>query len=157
MLHSNQPYRVLAVFVCLTVLAPSSEAAETYIFSGSPAGCEDHSRTISESEPNDSPGTADSTGTAGNGELPLGYITPIGDRDWWVVSNIQVGDRVFGYADVSGAVVGEALLKVYADDPVTPVEDPYWLPDIIANVIVPQSGRVFFRMGDQSDNDELGT
>ncbi len=111
---------------------------------------------IAESEDNGSAAQADSVLSGPYGEWAIGNINPIGDVDWWVIDGASPGDLVFGHADLSGAVFsdGEALLRFWADDGTTQI-GTLRLPDLIAGEVVPQAGRVYVEMRDQSDNEEV--
>src|SRR2546423_10583152 len=96
---------------------------------------------IPESEPNDSPGTAD---TAFPGGRIAGVKNTSEDTDYWVINNVRVGDTI--YADVDANEFHSSLvpyISLYAADGVTRLAsgadwdglDPYLV------YVAPRSGR----------------
>jgi len=74
-----------------------------------------------ESEPNNTAGTADvlPAPTAAD----WGYISPVGDIDWWEMGGASVGDLVFVYIDATGSTISvDSVLNVYANDGTTLIE-----------------------------------
>jgi hypothetical protein len=58
--------------------------------------------TVSESEPNGAPGTANALPGAGCFVIGTGAITPTGDEDYWSFSG-TAGDTVWSYVDTGGS------------------------------------------------------
>jgi pre-peptidase len=78
---------------------------------------------VPESEPNNSPATADALVLAGGCQVASGAITPTGDLDYFSFTAAP-GARVWAFVDTSASSTGQddSLLTLIAPDGTTPIE-----------------------------------
>jgi len=110
---------------------------------------------VPESEPNDTPATADElpTGPEGDWGGPAHIEAGSFDEDWWKVTNVGVGHLLFAYInDDTPLNEGQPWLVAYANDGVTEVEPS---AERIAGAVVPQAGNVYLRVSEQGNNQDL--
>jgi len=111
---------------------------------------------VPETEPNDTPATADELPTASAGDWggPAFIGDATYDEDWWKVSGAATGGLLFAYINTDDPFNdGQPWMIAYADDGSTVVEAR--LPSRIAGAVVPQDGDVYLHVREQSNNDDL--
>ncbi|MBN2562635.1 MAG: pre-peptidase C-terminal domain-containing protein, partial [Phycisphaerae bacterium] len=112
---------------------------------------------VAESGPN---GTAATANALLYGDYGAAAITPVGDYDFWVVSNLAVGDLVFVYVDTqSSTTMWNSWLCVVDNDGTTLIEsDLSDGPDsgsVVAGAVVATAGDVYYRVNESGDDQTI--
>ena len=111
---------------------------------------------IAESEPNDGFGTADALGSDDSGTARL---SPAGDRDFWSVSGVSVGDIVFVVMDSELSTTStDTEMSVFENDGTTLIEFDDDSGDGLASAVVavvPTAGSVFFEFNEFNNDGEI--
>lgn len=117
------------------------------------ANLESSKAAVSESEPNGTAATANplAVGDSGNGDL-----APAGDRDFWEVAGVGVGDVVYVLLDSEVSGTGsDTEMSVFENDGSTLIEFDDDSGDGLGSAVVatvPTAGSVFFELNEFGDN-----
>lgn len=110
-----------------------------------------------ETEPNDTAGTANSIAT---GDYMVADLTPVGDVDYFVNGGNAVSDLVYAAVNTAGSSTGtDSQLNTYANDGTTLIEfdddGGPGLASCVAGGVVPQAGGVYFAVNEYGNNGEI--
>ncbi len=137
-------------------LAELDAAVEAFQYA-LPASLKSSKGMATETEPNDTPGTANTSPTD---DYVVADISPVGDVDYFVAGGNAVSDLVYAAVNTSNTTNGsDSQLNVFANDGTTLIEfdddGGPGLASCVAGGVVSQVGDVYFVPNEYANNGEI--
>jgi hypothetical protein len=137
-------------------LAELEAAVEAFQYA-LPASVKSSKGMATETEPNDTPATANTSPT---GDYVVANISPAGDVDYFVAGGNAVSDLVYAAVNTSNTSSGtDSQINVFANDGTTLIEfdddGGPGLASCVAGGVVPQAGDVYLVPNEYGNNGEI--